>query len=137
MGLLENHNRKPFIRGGDFLARKAKGDQPMQLQYSRAFGAKDLKCFGLSNVPDVKIIRMGTQGYRFCRCVILASDGLWDVLSAQQAVEIVQTTVEQRTPSPAKEPNPAEELVRAALLEHSRRKSRADNVTAVVVILDQ
>lgn len=47
------HGGKPFIRGGDFLARQAKGERPMQLNYSRAFGGKDLKMFGLSAVPDV------------------------------------------------------------------------------------
>ncbi|EER01208.1 hypothetical protein Pmar_PMAR010688, partial [Perkinsus marinus ATCC 50983] len=35
---LHNHNNKPFIRGGDFAVRKAMQEQPMQLQYSRAFG---------------------------------------------------------------------------------------------------
>eukprot|EP00928_Gymnodinium_smaydae_P018937 TRINITY_DN17215_c0_g3_i5.p2 TRINITY_DN17215_c0_g3~~TRINITY_DN17215_c0_g3_i5.p2 ORF type:complete len:397 (-),score=94.91 TRINITY_DN17215_c0_g3_i5:243-1433(-) len=127
---LQSHCNKPFIRGGDFLMRKALGEQPMQLQYSRAFGAKDLKCFGLSNVPDVKIIRMGTSPYRNCRVAVLASDGLWDVISAQQAVEVVMAAAQRA------DPNPAEELVRLALTEQSRRKSRADNVTAVCILFD-
>ncbi|CAK0838825.1 unnamed protein product, partial [Prorocentrum cordatum] len=46
---LRNHGPKSFIRGGDFMARKASGDRPMQLMYSRAFGCKDLKRFGLSS----------------------------------------------------------------------------------------
>lgn len=37
---LHNHNNKPFIRGGDFAFRKSRGEQPMQLQYSRAFGVR-------------------------------------------------------------------------------------------------
>jgi protein phosphatase len=37
------HGGKPFLRGGDFTARQAQGDRPMQLNYSRAFGGKDLK----------------------------------------------------------------------------------------------
>merc|ERR1719498_2067970 len=52
---LVNHNNKPFIRGGDFMMRKALQEQPMQLQYSRAFGGKDLKNFGLSNTPTVSV----------------------------------------------------------------------------------
>lgn len=128
---LQNHNNKPFIRGGDFLMRKALGEQPMQLQYSRAFGAKDLKIFGLSSVPDIRIIRMGRDpAYRRVRFVVLASDGLWDVISTQQAV----TTAQQAS---AQGVNPAEALVRQALLEQSRRKARADNITAVVVQFDQ
>lgn len=37
------HGGKPFIRGGDFTQRQALGERPMQLNYSRAFGGKDLK----------------------------------------------------------------------------------------------
>lgn len=128
---LQNHSSKPFLRGGDFLMRKALGEQPMQLQYSRAFGAKDLKIFGLSNIPDIKIIRMGRDSaYRHVNFVILASDGLWDVLSAQSAVQIAHDACE-------KDLNPAEELVKEVLTEQSRRKARADNITAVVVQFDQ
>eukprot|EP00443_Scrippsiella_acuminata_P030506 CAMPEP_0115182100 /NCGR_PEP_ID=MMETSP0270-20121206/7772_1 /TAXON_ID=71861 /ORGANISM="Scrippsiella trochoidea, Strain CCMP3099" /LENGTH=379 /DNA_ID=CAMNT_0002595143 /DNA_START=107 /DNA_END=1246 /DNA_ORIENTATION=+ len=126
---LQNHSNKPFIRGGDFMMRKALGEQPMQLQYSRAFGAKDLKIFGLSSIPDVRLIRMGSPAYRHVRFVILASDGLWDVISTQQAVLIAHQ-------ASAEGHNPAEMLVRAALLEQSRRKARADNVTAVCVQFD-
>jgi len=124
---LHNRSNKPFIRGGDFLMRKSLGEQPMQLQYSRAFGAKDLKIFGLSSVPDVKIIRMGSPSYKNCRVAILASDGLWDVVSAQQAVTIAQQAAQSDL-------NPAEALVRMALLEQSRRKARADNITALCVM---
>lgn len=126
---LQNHNNKPFIRGGDFMMRKALGEQPMQLQYSRAFGGKDLKMFGLSNVPDVRIIRMGSGSYRQVRWAILASDGLWDVLSAQQAVGFAEAALQNGQ-------NPAEELVRKVLLEQSRRRARADNITAICVQFD-
>jgi len=127
---LQNHNNKPFIRGGDFLMRKALGEQPMQLQYSRAFGAKDLKIFGLSSVPDVKLIRMSRDpAYKHVRFLILASDGLWDVMPTQQAVVLAQHAYSQDL-------NPAEALVRQAILEVSRRKGRADNITAVVIQCD-
>lgn len=52
------HGGKPFIRGGDFSARQAKGERPMQLNYSRAFGGKDLKMFGLSAEPDIQQIQL-------------------------------------------------------------------------------
>lgn len=122
---LINHNNKPFIRGGDFMMRKALGEQPMQLQYSRAFGGKDLKIFGLSSNPDVKVMRRSKE----VRWVILGSDGLWDVVSATQAVSLVEQANEQGN-------NPSAALVRAALLEQSRRKARADNITVVVVQFD-
>mmetsp|Transcript_6484 Transcript_6484/g.13355 ORF Transcript_6484/g.13355 Transcript_6484/m.13355 type:complete len:383 (+) Transcript_6484:132-1280(+) len=126
---LQYHNNKPFIRGGDFMMRKALGEQPMQLQYSRAFGAKDLKIFGLSNIPDIKFIRMGSPSYQHVRFAILASDGLWDVISSQQAVMTAQQAVQS-------DENPAEALVRSALLEQSRRKARADNITAICIQFD-
>jgi len=127
-GLVErlvNHNNKPFIRGGDFMMRKALGEQPMQLQYSRAFGAKDLKIFGMGTCPDVSIF----QKDRKVRCAILASDGLWDVIDAQQAVDIVKL-------STGRGENPAAQLIRAALIEQSKRKAKADNVTVLVVQFD-
>ena len=40
------HGNKPYIRGGDFHPRQANGEHPKQLNYSRAFGGKDLKMFG-------------------------------------------------------------------------------------------
>jgi len=123
---LQNHSNKPFIRGGDFMMRKALGEQPMQLQYSRAFGGKDLKIFGLSNVPDVRIIRAGSSAYRQVRWVILATDGLWDVLTAQQAVNTAQQAA-------ATDNSPAKALVELALLEQSRKKARADNITALCI----
>lgn len=126
---LQNHGNKPFIRGGDFMMRKALGEQPMQLQYSRAFGGKDLKMFGLSSVPDVRVIRMGSGSYQQVRMAILASDGLWDVVDAQTAVEKAEEAA-------VRGDNPAEELVRLVLLEQSRRRARADNITCICVFFD-
>jgi len=121
---LINHNNKPFIRGGDFMMRKALGEQPMQLQYSRAFGGKDLKIFGLSNSPDISY-----HPQNRVKWIVLASDGLWDVISDKQAVALAESADQQGN-------NPAAALVRAALLEQSKRKARADNITVVCVQLD-
>lgn len=123
---LVNHNNKPFIRGGDFMMRKALGEQPMQLQYSRAFGGKDLKIFGLSSNPDVTVTSRAQNRVAWA---ILASDGLWDVVSAHDAVTIAQNAADQ-------DYNPSEALVRAALLQQSRRKARADNITVLCVQFD-
>ncbi|PHJ16708.1 serine-threonine phosophatase 2c [Cystoisospora suis] len=119
---LHNHNNKPFIRGGDFAFRKSRGEQPMQLQYSRAFGGKDLKMYGLSNEPDVRVVKLTPQH----RVLILATDGLWDVLSARQAVDIaMQARKEGR--------NPAQTLVQMTLAEQQSRNQSADNITAMAV----
>jgi len=123
---LPNHNNKPFIRGGDFLSRKELGDTPMQIQYSRAFGGKDLKKYGLSCEPDVQVFNIKAPQQPKVRWAILASDGLWDVLEAQKAVDIaVEAFKDSR--------NPAEACVEAVLSVQRDRKARADNITAVCV----
>jgi protein phosphatase len=118
---LVNHNNKPFIRGGDFMMRKALGEQPMQLQYSRAFGAKDLKMFGLSSFPDTSFFDV-----RNVEMAILASDGLWDVLSAAQAMACADKAIQENV-------NPSDYLVRSALMLLKEKGARADNITVLVV----
>ena len=46
------HDQKPFIRGKDFRTKR----KAIQLNYSRAFGSKDLKHSGLISVPDITMI---------------------------------------------------------------------------------
>ncbi|KAL2473176.1 putative protein phosphatase 2C 6 [Forsythia ovata] len=55
------------------------------LAMARAFGDFCLKDFGLISIPDVYYHHI-TMGDEF---VVLASDGVWDVLSNEEAVEIV------------------------------------------------
>uniref|UniRef100_A0A0A9XU39 PPM-type phosphatase domain-containing protein n=1 Tax=Lygus hesperus TaxID=30085 RepID=A0A0A9XU39_LYGHE len=89
------HRKKPFIRGGDFNDRK----MAMQLNYSRAFGGRDLKMYGLSCEPDIRAVDVRlpavdntiskpeqTLPGEDIRMVILGSDGLWDVVTPMDAV---------------------------------------------------
>lgn len=78
------HGNKPYIRGGDFLRRQANGEHPKQLNYSRAFGGKDLKMFGLSVEPDINHFEINHDD----KLVLIASDGLWDVINPKLACEI-------------------------------------------------
>ncbi|KAA0161517.1 hypothetical protein FNF31_03800 [Cafeteria roenbergensis] len=116
------HGGKPFIRGGDFTARQARGDRPMQLNYSRAFGGKDLKPYGLSCQPSISHVDVTASE----KMVILASDGLWDVISADSAVGAAQAAASSGAAS-----DPAEHLVDSALAAHDAAGS-VDNVTVVV-----
>lgn len=116
---LQNHQNKPFIRGGDFQQRKLLGESPMQLQYSRAFGGKDLKPFGLTAEPTINVTKRERQFLGF----ILASDGLWDVIAADQAARIA-------TKAHLLGQNPAVALVNAAL------DTSGDNITAMCVMYD-
>ena len=119
---LHNSFNKPFIRGGDFTRRKALGEKPMQLQYSRAFGGKDLKPYGLSNQADVKQVVLAPQH----KVLVLASDGLWDVCSDQTAVAVAMEAAWQGRDA-------SQALVAYALSEQDRRGGTADNVTVACV----
>lgn len=61
------------------------------LAMSRAFGDHCVKDFGLISEPEV------TQRHITSRdqFIVLATDGVWDVISNQEAVEIVSSTPEQ------------------------------------------
>ncbi|KAF7851005.1 hypothetical protein BT93_L4743 [Corymbia citriodora subsp. variegata] len=96
------------------------GDVPRvngQLAVSRAFGDKSLKSH-LSSDPDFKTINVEVN----MDVLILASDGLWKVMSNQEAVDIAR-----RIKDPEKA---AKELTAEAL----RRDSR-DDISCIVVRL--
>jgi len=122
---LKKHGNKPYIRGGDFMMRKALGEQPMQLQYSRAFGCKDLKVFGLTAVPEIYVFKRE----RSMKTIILGSDGIWGVVSPKEAATLARH-------APSRKLNPAEAVVRYALRNNAAKKVRSDNVTAVVIAFD-
>jgi serine/threonine protein phosphatase PrpC len=80
---LHRNNNKPFIRGGNFDRRKAAGESAIQLQYSRAFGGKELKPFGLSAEPSIVVMPLDSvEGIRLC------SDGISDVTSPTVAATV-------------------------------------------------
>lgn len=119
------HGNKPYIRGGDFVRRQAAGEHPKQLNYSRAFGGKDLKMFGLSASPEVSQLTLGPQD----SLLLLGSDGLWDSLSPESACAIaVRARREGRSAS--------RELSRWAVHEMPARGVR-DNVTVIAVFLNE
>lgn len=119
---LPNHSYRAFLRGGDFSIRKAQGLQAMQLQYSRAFGGVNLKAFGLSSEPDLRVLRLRPMIDRY---LIVASDGLWDHLSASEAVNIVEESSYS---------DPAAELVRIGIGRARDVGVQPDNTTVCVFV---
>ncbi|KAG2321006.1 hypothetical protein Bca52824_014219 [Brassica carinata] len=94
------------------------GDVPRvngQLAVSRAFGDKGLKTH-LSSEPDIKQANVDSQ----TDILVLASDGIWKVMTNEEAMEIVR-----RVKDPQKA---AKELTAEAL----RRESK-DDISCVVV----
>ncbi|KAF8791755.1 Protein phosphatase 1D like protein [Argiope bruennichi] len=99
--------------------------------------------FIVSPEPDVKVISINPNMHR---CVIFASDGLWNMLSTQCAVKIVQAAEEEneklileggKANGTGKQPNnPSKLLVDAALKHWLELGMRADNTSVVTVMLD-
>ena len=118
---LTRHHNKPFIRGGDFEKRKAAGERVMQLQYSRAFGGKDLKPFGLSATPTITQFSITDQHVG----LIICSDGVSDVTNPDEAAAIAASAWEQGW-------DPAQELIQRAVIERRRIGMGDDNQTAIV-----
>lgn len=112
-----------MFRGGDFVVRQAAGEHPKQLNYSRAFGGKDLKMYGLTAEPDISHFEITPDDH----LVILASDGLWDVVNPRVACEIaVHAQASGRSAS--------SEIVRVAI-EQMPAVGVRDNITVIVIFL--
>jgi len=60
--------------------------------------------------------------------IILATDGLWDVLESSEAVDLIQKLVEQGLPR---------DRVATWMVEESIRRGTYDNVTVVIIWLDR
>lgn len=119
------HGNKPYIRGGDFFPRQARNEHPKQLNYSRAFGGKDLKMYGLSAEPDINHFNITAED----KLVLIASDGLWDVLNPKVACSIaLEARREGRSA--------ADEIVQKAIHEMPICGVR-DNITVIALFLNQ
>jgi len=68
--------------GGFILKNRVSG----QLVVTRALGDLELKKEGVSNMPDVKIVNLDDKE----KFLIVASDGLWDIVEDQAAVDLIK-----------------------------------------------
>lgn len=93
--------------------------------------------FVVSPEPDVSCIEVDMQSFK---CLIFASDGLWNVIDADFSVDSVYET-ERRNDQNAKLGistwrNPSRVLVETALEKWRSNGLRADNTSVVCVMLD-
>ncbi|KAL1524090.1 hypothetical protein AB1Y20_019000 [Prymnesium parvum] len=101
------------------------------LSVSRALGDAPFKPALLSAEPDITVTRLSPHD----RFVILASDGVWDVMSDDAAVSIVLRELQVRWPprtSDGRAQIACDSLVREVLLTGHCR----DNVTVVLAVLN-
>ncbi|KAL9429566.1 hypothetical protein AB3S75_031385 [Citrus x aurantiifolia] len=96
------------------------------LAMARAFGDFCLKDFGLISVPDISYRRL-TDKDAF---IVLATDGIWDVLSNEEVVDIVAS-------APARS-SAARSLVESAVRAWRRKypTSKVDDCAVVCLFLD-
>jgi protein phosphatase len=91
-------------------------------RYSRAFGGKDLKPFGLSAEPSVQQLALAPEHIG----LVLCSDGVSDVADASECAHVVEEAW-------ARGIDASKQLVMWAIQERQRVGIGADNVTAVVI----
>jgi len=91
-------------------------------RYSRAFGGKDLKPYGLSAEPSIRQVALSMDHVG----LVLASDGVCDVASADDVATVVAQAWERGEDA-------AQALVFWALGERERCGVGNDNVTAIVI----
>lgn len=94
--------------------------------------------FVVSPEPDVNSMTIDVSRHR---CLILGTDGLWNMIPPQRAVEVVQHVDRQNkmhsnSDQPMPWTNPSKRLVNTALDYWMMNKLRADNCTAVTALLD-
>ncbi|KAI4295196.1 hypothetical protein MLD38_040575 [Melastoma candidum] len=96
-------------------------DDSPGLAMSRAFGDYCIKDYGLISVPEVTPRRITSRD----KFVVLATDGVWDVVTNQEAVEIASSA-----PDPAKS---ARRLVEhaARAWKRKRRGIAVDDISAI------
>ncbi|KOC67875.1 Protein phosphatase 1D [Habropoda laboriosa] len=107
----------------------------------------ELDTFVVSPEPDVKVVAIDVESHR---CLIFGTDGLWNMLTPQAAVAIVQAAdrhnekhliASQQTCNGQADNvqlwiNPSKSLVDRALERWSSKRLRADNTSVVTLMLD-
>jgi len=121
--------RKRILKAGGMIFLDDTGvHRVMNLSLSRAIGDGFSKPI-VSPEPDIRRFRVEEDGDDFC---LLACDGLWDVMSSQDAVNFVNARLAESPPDKLAETRQkmAEEIVQEAM-----RLGSADNTSVVMVWL--
>lgn len=110
-------------RSGGYVSRSGSGVWRVQgsLAVSRAFGDAGLKRWVVAE-PAVTRVPLLNAG---CEFLVIASDGLWDKVGNQEAVDVVKRNGMNRVASCGE------------LVELARRRGSRDDVTVMVIDLER
>ncbi|XP_068601750.1 protein phosphatase, Mg2+/Mn2+ dependent, 1Da [Brachionichthys hirsutus] len=87
--------------------------------------------FVVSPEPDTSVVTLDPRKHRY---IILASDGLWNMVAPQDAISMCQNSDETMAPCGS---SSARRLVSHALLRWRQRTLRADNTSVIVIALKE
>ena len=102
--------------------------------------------FIVSPVPDTFCFEIDP---RYHKCLILATDGLWNVLKSSESVELVRQTDRETERLVSKRSNnnntsqvqpfinPSQRLVQTAIQKCCEKMIRADNTSCITIMIDQ
>lgn len=107
------------------------------LAISRALGDlwsydENVDDFIVSPEPDISVIDLKAGVHKF---IILASDGVWGVMDAKEAVKTV-STYEQDSLLQPEDRNASQHLLLKSLDLWQNRRHRADNISAITIFFD-
>ena len=124
----EPEKRRVESAGGFVVRKRVMG----VLAVARAFGDFAFKKF-VTPEPFTSTTKLNAASH----FLVIACDGVWDVLEDQEAVDIVREHVRPKAPAPSGTP-PAAAAMRSAgerIVRESLRRGSTDNVTCLVVFL--
>jgi len=104
-----------------------------QLSISRSLGDHSLKGVGVSCIPDICSVEAGDV-----HALVIASDGLWDVLSEEDVRQLVDKSVQDAVVQGGDEQAISEILqntVAQTLVSCAMERGSRDNILALVVFL--
>lgn len=104
-----------------------------QLSVSRSLGDHHLKNSGVSCVPDVSVCELVAGD----NALVIASDGLWDVLDDQRANDVVQGSVAAAVGQAGRQgvADWLRENTSRTLVKYAKEHGSRDNILALVVFL--
>lgn len=101
-------------------------DQP-GLAMTRCFGDQVAKTIGVLSTPEIQLFKL----HRDDRCIVLASDGIWEYLSNEEVASIVYPFMINNNCQGASE----QLILRASERWNSQQSSIIDDITCIVVFL--